>query len=61
MTIEEQVQKSMSQANLAASPSGVGLAAGAAEASSTHVCTPQYTLHSHVEYGDTLTQNRHVS
>lgn len=25
MTIEEQVQKSMSQANLAASPSGVGL------------------------------------
>ncbi|KAH9632407.1 hypothetical protein HF086_011379, partial [Spodoptera exigua] len=35
MTIEEQVQKSMSQANLAASPSGVGLAA--AEASNSHI------------------------
>lgn len=35
MTIEEQVQKSMSQANIAASPSGVGLAA--AEASNSHV------------------------
>ncbi|XP_021182482.3 DNA ligase 1 isoform X1 [Helicoverpa armigera] len=35
MTIEEQVQKSMSQANLASSPSGVGLAA--AEASNSHI------------------------
>ncbi|XP_035447856.2 ABC transporter F family member 4 isoform X2 [Spodoptera frugiperda] len=35
MTIEEQVQKSMSQANIAASPSGVGLAA--AEASNSHI------------------------
>ena len=43
MTIEEQVQKSMSQANLAASPSGVGLAAGA-EASSSHVCIVLHTL-----------------
>ncbi|KAJ8712952.1 hypothetical protein PYW08_008256 [Mythimna loreyi] len=35
MTIEEQVQKSMSQANLAASPSGVGLAS--AEGSNSHI------------------------
>uniref|UniRef100_A0A2A4K2Z0 WH2 domain-containing protein n=2 Tax=Heliothis virescens TaxID=7102 RepID=A0A2A4K2Z0_HELVI len=35
MTIEEQVQKSMSQANLAASPSGVGL--NSAEASNSHI------------------------
>lgn len=41
MTIEEQVQKSMSQANLAASASGAKLNL-TQEASSTHVCTTQY-------------------
>lgn len=42
MTIEEQVQKSMSQANLASSPSGAKLNL-TQEASSTHVCI--HTIH----------------